>query len=136
MEYKKRRTVLIVDDEHDILEVVSEMLEGVVDDIYIANNGIEALDIISMHDEIDCILCDLVMPKMNGIELLKEVKKGDRELPFIFFSAYGSNQAIDEVIELGAFDFIDKPELADLEKIIKRGLMTNFDFCVGQYWLI
>ncbi|MCH5323050.1 MAG: response regulator, partial [Helicobacter sp.] len=73
----KRLKVLYVEDEKDILKLTSMVLEDYVGKLYTANNGKEALEIIK-DKNIDVVITDILMPKLNGIELIREIKKSHR----------------------------------------------------------
>ena len=70
----KKIKVLYVEDEEDILKFASMVLEDYVDKLFIARNGKEALEILKQED-IDLIITDILMPKLNGIDLIREIKK-------------------------------------------------------------
>lgn len=104
----ERGTILIVDDETDLRDVVAEILGELNADIVRAANGREALEILrSRH--IDAILSDIDMPIMNGLELLRETKRLGLEIPFVFVTAFGDKNNVLEALRLGAIDFIEKP---------------------------
>ena len=113
--------LLIVDDEPDLLFVLEYALKEFADQIIIASNGAEALKIIASH-KIHCILCDMNMPKMNGVELIKIIRKENIEIPFIFYTGHGTQDLMVEAIKYGAFDFLYKPLMDGLEQAVERGL--------------
>jgi len=87
-----------------------------------ASNGEEGLKLIREKDT-DVVLLDLVLPEMNGIEVLKKIKVIDPSLPVIMITAYGSVPNAVEAIKQGAFDFVEKPLDADkILVIIKNAL--------------
>lgn len=116
--------LLIVEDEEVLSQLLVDLLNGYADTIYRASNGLEALNIIK-EQNIHCILSDINMPKMNGIELIKKLRSDKRDTIFIFFTGHGSGKTMTEVIPFGVFDFIDKPKLDDLENIVIRGLAAG-----------
>ncbi len=124
MNSDRKGNLLIVDDEEIILERVAILLEDITDEVFTAINGKEALDIISA-ERVDCILCDINMPVMNGIELIKEVRRRNIDTPFIFYTGHGSREHMLEVVKYGAFDFLNKPALDNLEDIVTRGLAAG-----------
>ena len=85
----RKKTILIVDDEKDILDSLKELLAHEGYEIDVAINGISALDKLS-HGTFDLVLSDIRMPAMDGIELCKECKANPdlNEIPVILFSAY------------------------------------------------
>ncbi|RYZ68132.1 MAG: response regulator [Proteobacteria bacterium] len=106
------RKLLIVDDEVDLCELLSEISRPVATTILTACNGEEALEIVrSMpkNSPIDAILSDISMPKKNGIEFLSELRFLGVYTPFIFLTGYGDKEKMATAIKYGAFDFFDKP---------------------------
>lgn len=119
-----KQTLLIVDDEPGVREglaFVGEMAEMAVVD---AENGVAALDIIAKNSgNIDVILSDLAMPKMNGLELLKNLHQNNIEIPFIFITGLPSEELSLKAFEFGAYDCIEKPfQLASVLKMIESSL--------------
>lgn len=104
----KRGRLLIVDDEVDIREVLRESLADHVDLIFEAGDGAEALEklqTISVH----AILSDINMPKMSGLELLRNLRKMGKNTPFIVLTGFGDKEMAIQALRLGAFDFLEKP---------------------------
>jgi len=126
----KKGNLLIVDDEPIILKRLKFNLEEYADEIFTAENGIKALEQLSEH-EIHCVICDINMPKMNGVEVIKSIRKEGNEVPFIFYTAHGNQDLMMEAVKYGAFDFLNKPNLDGLEEVIARGLKEGFDRKVG-----
>ncbi|NHI93310.1 MAG: response regulator [Candidatus Lokiarchaeota archaeon] len=115
---KKKKCILIVDDEQTILDSLKKLLEIGGYAVEAATNGISALDILSKK-EINLILSDVRMPAMDGMELFKECKSNPElnKIPFILFSAYYNEDT------LQADYFLTKPiESGLLFKIIKKFL--------------
>lgn len=94
--------VLIVDDDQDIVAVLSIYLEAENFDVFFANNGRDALEIVK-EKPIDIILLDVMMPEMNGFQFLKELRQFSR-IPVLFITA--KNQSTDKILglQLGADD--------------------------------
>ncbi|NOZ90771.1 MAG: response regulator [Epsilonproteobacteria bacterium] len=115
-------TVLIVDDDAFNRQLIISLLSKIPTIDYIeAQNGIEALEILASNN-IDIILLDLHMPKLNGIDTIKEIKKNiiDSLIPIIIITT--DEMIAKEVYELGADDFLSKPfKLNNLaQKIYKQ----------------
>jgi two-component system response regulator AtoC len=102
------KRVLIVDDEENFRHMLSVILKKERYDVESASNGEEALQKIGLAP-FDQILCDIRMPKMDGIEFLNEVKKTGVDSTIIMMSAYGTVDIAIEAIKLGAYDYISKP---------------------------
>ena len=106
--------VLLVDDEKGYLNVLSNRLSKRSIEATKAFSGTEAIQILRKKD-FDVVVLDLKMEDMNGIEVLKIMKKMAPELPVIFLTGHGSQEAAMEGIALGAFDYLTKPcELVEL----------------------
>ncbi len=114
--------VLIVDDEPDILEILKEIVEQSSVLVFTATNGKEAMDILETK-QIDVVLSDLMMPQMDGVELLREMRNKKMDLPFIFITGNPSNHLNLEALQLGAFDAIEKPFQPDtIDTLIQEAL--------------
>lgn len=113
--------LLLIDDEPMLLEKTAMLLEDIADEVFTSESGAGALEILK-NKEVHCIICDINMPEMNGVEVLKKVRETHPDLPFIFYTGHGSRELMKEAIKFGAFDFIDKPCLDGLEEIAIRGL--------------
>lgn len=117
--------LLIVDDEPLLLKNLKANLEEYADVIYTAVNGLEALDIIA-REKIHCIICDINMPKMNGVEVIKKIRSDGNSVPFIFYTGHGNRELMLEAVKYGAFDFLNKPHFDGLEEVIARGMKSGF----------
>ena len=109
----EKGNLLIVDDEPIILKRLKFNLEDYATNIYTAENGIEALEQLKIH-QVHCVICDINMPKMNGVEVLRTIREQKNEVPFIFYTAHGNDELMMEAVKYGAFDFLDKPTITGL----------------------
>ncbi|MCK5688071.1 sigma-54-dependent Fis family transcriptional regulator [Myxococcota bacterium] len=100
--------ILVVDDEHGILDSLRRIYEREDYRVSVTDNGLEALDIIR-KDTVHIVLADIMMPKMNGIELLKAVKAISPSIEVIMMTAFGTVENAVETMRHGAYDFISKP---------------------------
>jgi CheY-like chemotaxis protein len=91
----KKQNILIVDDDRDMRDVISTALAGAGYKTILADDGTIALDLFFKHHP-DLIVSDIYMPNMNGIELLKEVKKSSPSTPVILITGYSQHDAFDE----------------------------------------
>ena len=101
-------TILVVDDETNYLTVMEALLGEEGYEVLTAPGGHEALKLTGSSD-VDLVLTDMKMPKMNGIELLGELKRLYPDLPVIMMTAYGTVEKAVEAMKTGAFDYILKP---------------------------
>lgn len=112
--------ILIVDDEGSIRLMLRRVLSNWEYDVDEAANGLEALQKIK-KEKYAIILLDLRMPEMNGLQVIKELKKLDINTPIIMMSAYGTVPEAVEAIKLGAIDYLVKPfDLYELKIVFER----------------
>lgn len=107
--------ILIIDDEKVIRSTLREILEFEKYDVDEAQDGAEGLDKIKSFDY-DVVLCDIKMPKMDGMEVLEKAKELGKDTQFIMVSAHGSIDTAVDSTKMGAFDFIQKPP--DLNRLL------------------
>ena len=107
--------ILIIDDEQSIRSTLREILEYEQYSIEEAKDGQEGLDKL-IADKFDIALCDVKMPKMDGIELLERVQLAGIDTQFIMISAHGTIETAVDATKMGAFDFVPKPP--DLNRLL------------------
>jgi len=102
--------ILVVDDEKHIVKIVEFNLKKKGYDVFIANNGLEALEQVEKNKP-DLILLDVMMPEMDGLEVCKRLKNDDRykDIPIIMLTAKGQEIDRDTGIKFGANMYITKP---------------------------
>jgi DNA-binding NtrC family response regulator len=103
-----KKVILIVEDDPAVGESLRLLFKKKGHDILLASNGKEALQLFQ-HKIVDLVVTDVVMPKMDGIELLESVKGLRPETEVIVISAQGTIEKAVQAMKLGAFDFIEKP---------------------------
>jgi len=104
----EKKVILIVEDDPTVGESIRLLLKKRGYAILLASNGKEALQLFR-HEMVDLVITDLVMPKMDGIELLEAVKGLKPETEVIVISAQGTIEKAVQAMKLGVFDFIEKP---------------------------
>ena len=111
------RKILIIEDEAAIRRVlkkiISEENEGY--EVEEAADGLQGLEMI-LNNDYDLVLCDIKMPKMDGVEVLEKVKKVKPEIPIVMISGHGDLDTAVNTMRLGAFDYISKPP--DLNRLL------------------
>jgi two-component system nitrogen regulation response regulator NtrX len=107
--------ILIIDDERSIRSTLKEILEYEKYIVEEAKDGEEGLKMI-LENDYDVVLCDIKMPKMDGMEVLEKVYSSGKEIPFIMISAHGSIETAIDATRKGAYDFITKPP--DLNRLL------------------
>ena len=109
--------ILIIEDEEpirrELVRILSDEDSGF--EIHEASDGKKGIDLIK-KESFDLVLCDIKMPKMDGIELLQRTRKINTSLPFIMLTGHGNIETAVESMKLGAYDFISKPP--DLNRLI------------------
>lgn len=108
----KREKILIVDDERDMLESCSRILQRNNYSCVTTDDPLKVSEIVSVEHP-SVVLTDLKMPKKDGVEILRELKEFDASIIVIVFTAFSSVQTAVEAMKEGAFDFIPKPFSAD-----------------------
>ena len=116
------KTILLVDDEDMIWDVISAMLQDLGYRVILAENGREAVEIYQNNPGlIDLVLLDMIMPTMSGTEDFFLLKKLDPEVKVLLSSGYVSEDEVQEVLKAGAAGFLRKPyHMADLAKKAKQ----------------
>lgn len=104
----KKLRLLYVEDDERARESTLKLLKRFFDDITVAEDGEDGLRLFTQGD-FDLIISDINMPKMNGIEMLKEIRKISKDVPFLLLSAYAESDYFTESISLGVSYFIIKP---------------------------
>ncbi len=107
--------ILIIDDESSIRCTLREILEYEKYEVQEAPDGEKALEMLE-NNPFDIALCDIKMPKLDGIEVLEKVMELGIDVPFIMISAHGTIETAVEATKKGAFDFIQKPP--DLNRLL------------------
>jgi DNA-binding NtrC family response regulator len=104
----EKTEILLVDDEADIREVLEIALKDLGYDVRVAANGEQALKIFKAHSP-PLVMTDIKMPSMNGIELLKHIKRENRECEVIMITGHGDMNLAIKSLKHAATDFITKP---------------------------
>ena len=112
------RRILVVDDEENARIALSKILAHEGYDVASARNGFEALNYLR-GKEVELIITDIHMPEMNGLAFLRELNRNHSTSKVIMITAYGEVESYIEAMNLGAFEYINKPVKVDeLKKII------------------
>lgn len=115
----KSVTVLYVEDSKFIANTTLKSIEGIFNKVYIAYNGQEGLDILKEREnEIDIVITDLVMPVLDGINMIQSIRNGGYSIPIIVTTGHNDMLALEKVIELSIDGFLSKP--LDMFKLLKR----------------
>jgi len=115
----QKETILVVDDEEDLLDIISYNLKKEGFDVLVAENGRAGIELARVHNPA-LIILDIMMPEMDGIEVCRFLKSDDslRKTPIVFLTAKGDEKLEVKGLDLGADDFISKP--VSTSKLISR----------------
>ena len=120
----KKGNLLILEDEVALNDLLKDLLGPHADEVFTAYNGIEGLDIVAAN-QIDAIVCDINMPKMNGVEFIAKMRELNNQHPIIFYTAHGNDQLIEKADSYGAFEFLSKPNFDNLEETVVKALQEE-----------
>ena len=120
-------TILVVDDEPDLEDLVRQKFRRQIRDgafaFLFARDGVEALERVAERPEIDLVVTDINMPRMDGLTLIERLAADERRLSTVIVSAYGDMANIRTAMNRGAFDFLTKPiDFADFETTLRKTL--------------
>jgi len=116
------KNILVVDDDHGILDSMKDMLETEGYSVETASNGYDAIELVKLHP-FNLAIVDIKMPGMGGIGVFKALNDIDATLPVMFLTGFASFETAMEAIRLGAYDYITKPfEWEKLLNTIKRAI--------------
>ena len=126
------QTVLLVDDEPDILQLLEIALARMNLNTLSAKTLTEAMQLLE-HNEPDLCLTDMKLPDGNGLQLVEHVQQLDKELPVAVITAHGSVEAAIDALKLGAFDFVSKPVALDkLRELVGHALNLKRTDALGD----
>lgn len=113
-----KKKILIVDDEVDFAEIMRVRLAADNYDVIIANNGKDALGIVK-KDKPDAVLLDIMMPEIDGLTVLKQIRDMNQNIPVFMITAFSNEERIKIASQLNASGFIVKSQ-QDIAKEIKN----------------
>ena len=119
------KQILVVDDEPDLEALIQQKFRhqirsGTVSFLF-ASDGVEALAVLQANRDVDMVVADINMPRMDGLTLLQKLQENEEKLSTIIVSAYGDMANIRTAMNRGAFDFLTKPiDFLDLETTIAK----------------
>ncbi len=133
----KKKRILLVDDDSSLRRVLEYHLREAGYSILTASDGRAAFDLFTEND-IDLVITDIMMPEINGVELLRRIKAMSPETAVIVITAYGSIENAVQAMKLGAFDYITKPFerqalLATVEKALEMSELLQENRYLKQF---
>ena len=119
-----RRSILLVDDDKEYCKAMAKMLERSGYSITVAADGRQALDFLS-EKPFDLILSDLRMPRVDGIELMDEIRRKRIKTTVVFLTGYGEVESYMDLMNKGAFEYLNKPaDIGEILRVTKRAIET------------
>ncbi|OCC16269.1 diguanylate cyclase/phosphodiesterase (GGDEF & EAL domains) with PAS/PAC sensor(s) [Dissulfuribacter thermophilus] len=118
--YEEKQSIIVVDDDPAILGIVGHFIDSINIPFKIAKDGVEALELME-QEHATIVITDLLMPRMDGMRLIREIKKRWPDTDIIVMTGYGKDFSYTDVISAGASDFIQKPfNFNELEAKLRR----------------
>lgn len=117
--------ILLIDDELDLLEMVGEFLKKDFSTILKASSGQEGLKTFESNPDVKVVVCDINMPEMKGLEVIEKIRDLSADVPFIFFTGFGSRESMLKAASYGAFDFIEKPNIKELMDAVNSAVIYH-----------
>lgn len=115
-------TILVVDDQMGVRRLLFEAFQEEGYKVDMAANGPDALEKINQVRP-DIVLMDMKMPGMSGLEVLREVKKQDKDLKIILMTAYGELEIVAEAMALGVTEYVTKPfDINEVRELVRKAL--------------
>ncbi|HDP24930.1 MAG TPA: sigma-54-dependent Fis family transcriptional regulator [Deltaproteobacteria bacterium] len=123
--------ILVVDDDESIRRYITKLLSQSGYEVVAAANGKDALKVVRTGPEVSLVILDILMPEMDGLETLAEIRKSSKDLPVLMLSALGQTTIIVKAMKAGATDYLVKPfeeeelEIAITKSLEKKKLLTE-----------
>lgn len=135
-----KNRILLVEDETDLIRIISETLRGLGYEVEVARDGIEGLETFSRQGA-DIVVADVMMPRLDGFNMARRIRAISPSVPLLFLTAKSTIDDIEEGFEIGANDYLKKPfELRELIIRIKALLRSHSErqgnetqYRIGEY---
>lgn len=113
-------SVLYVEDEHILRLIYVRVLQKITKKLYVAENGRQGLEMYEKHQP-DLVITDIMMPVMNGLEMIERIRKVDKNVRFVIMSAYSETEYFIDAIKMGVNSFLIKPvEIAKFTSLLSE----------------
>jgi DNA-binding NtrC family response regulator len=119
-----KKKILVIDDDESMRHLLVDTLEVYGYQVSTAVDGRQALDILGQAS-FDLAICDLMMPRLNGLEFLNEVKEHTPGLPVIIVTGYGTAHTEEEIMRLGAKGYLSKPFTIEQIKTLVEQILSD-----------
>jgi CheY-like chemotaxis protein len=118
-------TILVVDDEIDVLEMIELGLQSGGYQLLLADNGERAIQLFERH-RVDLVICDIKMPSMNGITVVTRLRERDPALPVVLLTGYIAPETARRCAQLGGVELVRKPfPFHELSQAVRAGLQRR-----------
>ena len=123
----KNITILYAEDEAALREITLNILKGFTKKQFVAENGAEGLELFKQNEsEIDLIITDVNMPIMNGLEMIREIKRLNPNIPIIVATAFSNTEYLLEAIDIGVDKYVLKPiDMKELLQLMSQSLLYH-----------
>lgn len=128
MSIDNKKKVLVVDDEPDFIKMIKLRLESVGYEVLVASKGSDALEMVK-KEKPSAVLLDILMPGMDGLEVLKKIRAQDKKLPIFMVTAFSTQERFELANELSASGFIVKT--SDMKREVEN--ITSAIMIAGEY---
>ncbi len=122
---KEKAKILFIDDESELLELLGDYFTDYDYETVLANGGGEGLKKFRENNDVDLVVCDISMPKVRGLDVIKKIRMLSEDVPFVFFTGFGSRSSMLEASKYGAYDFVRKPDIAGLLKVVQSAIAVS-----------
>ncbi len=115
-----KQSILIVEDELETLEIMKEIFEMIFSKVYLAEDGKKALELFKSHI-VDLILCDINLPKMDGLSVIKNIRDDNLDIPIVIISAYSDTDTLFKASNSNIQGYIKKPMTSnDIDEMLDK----------------
>jgi len=116
--------IVIIDDEDAVAETLADAVRGQGHTVAVGRSGTEALALLAQKTP-DAVFVDLVMPGLSGVDLVREIRRDNPDLPIVVVTGWAGPQDLDEVRRLGVTDIVEKPWALKYVDEALKSLATN-----------
>lgn len=119
----KNKTIVVIDDEAGICDILKKLLEPDGYGVFTSCDPEEGIKVVE-EKRPDCVLLDIKMPKLDGIDVLTRIKGFDQNIAVVMITGYGTLESAMESMKIGAFDYITKPfDLDYVKNVVERAIV-------------
>lgn len=122
--------VLVIDDDIQVSIFLRRLLEAISIEVALSASGEEARRMLR-DQKFQLTMLDLKLPDVDGLQLLKEIKRLQPDCEVLVMTGYGTDRTAAKAVQMGAYDFLDKPfdNIDDLERVVKKAVLASAGGC-------